>query len=389
MSTLIAPTRPAPHDGAAPPALPQPDDVLPDGPRPTAPRPGLGRLGPNWYAAVMGTAITATGAAVLPAGVPGREGLAAVLWLPAVPVLLAVAAARAVQLVRRPAVVRAQLLEEPAASVFQGCPPMALLAVGHATLVAGGAVIGAGPALAVDLVLWCLGTVYAVAVAAGIPYLMITRHRMALREANPTWLLPAVAPLVAASTGAALVPHLPQAWQPALLYGACALFGAGLLGVLLVLPVVFAGLLQGRLAPALTPSLFLVLGPLGQSATAAGGLADAARTAAPALAGSGRALSVLYGVVVLGFALLWLCLAGAANLRAGRAGMPFAMTWWAFTFPVGTLVTGMAALSRHTGFGGFAGLGALLYGLLLGVWAVVALRTLAALPFRFGKPALP
>ncbi|MEV8095655.1 C4-dicarboxylate ABC transporter [Kitasatospora sp. NPDC085879] len=378
MATLTAPAA-----GSA--AVPLPVPVPP--PEPPPARPGLGRLGPNWYAAVMGTAIVATGAAALPVGLPGRTGFAAAVWLAAAAALAAVAAARVVQLVRHPGTFRAQLLDQPATAVFQGCPPMALLAVGHATLVAGAPVVGGRAAVAADLALWCAGALYAVAVAAGIPYLMITRHRLPVRAADPTWLLPAVAPLVAASAGSALVPHLARPWRPVLLYTGCGLLGAGLLGVGLLLPVVFAGLLQGRLPVVLTPSLFLVLGPLGQSATAAGGLADAAGAAAPALAGPGRALSVLYGVAVLGFALLWLCPAAAANLRALRAGMPFAMTWWAFTFPVGTLVTGFAALARHTGFGGFGGLSAGLYALLLGAWAVAATRTVAGLPVMWRAAA--
>ena len=55
--------------------------------------------------------------------------------------------------------------------------------------------------------------------------------------------------------------------------------------------------------------------------------------------------------------------------------MGFAITWWAFTFPVGTCVTGAAALARHTGLFVCDGLAVGLYGLLVAAWAVAAMHT--------------
>ncbi|WP_354641491.1 TDT family transporter [Kitasatospora camelliae] len=342
-------------------------------------RPDLARLGPNWYAVVMGTAITANAAAALPLHLPGLRSFAELVWVLAANLLVLLVIGRTVHLVRHREAARAQLLD-PATAVFYGCPPMALLAVGYGTLVLGGPLIGTGPAVAIDLVLWTLGTVYALAVAVGIPALMVARRRVSALRANPTWLLPVVAPMVAAALGPALVPHLPAGARTAMLFGCYGLFGASLLACLTLLPVVFAGLLHGGPpALALTPSLFLVLGPLGQSTTAVHQLADAARLADPGLAAPAGAFAVLYGITMLGFALLWLVLAGAANLRAWRSGMRFAMTWWAYTFPVGTLVTGSAAMARHTGFAGFTVLAAGLFALLLAAWAVAAGRTAAGL----------
>ncbi|MER8186626.1 TDT family transporter [Kitasatospora sp. NPDC094015] len=341
----------------------------------------LGRLGPNWYATVMGTAIVANGAAALPVAVPALTAFGRAVWLLSLGLLPILVAARLVHLARHRTAARTQLLDQPSSAVFYGCPPMALLAVGYGTLVVGAPVIGTGPAVAVDLVLWTVGTLYAVAVAVGIPLLMITRHRLSVLRADPTWLLPVVAPLVAASLGPALVPHLPEgAPRTAMLYGCYALFGAGLLAVFALLPVVMAALVHNKLPVLLlTPTLFLVLGPLGQSATAVNQLADAARLAAPGLAPSALHLAVLFGSMVLGFALLWLPVAVAANLRAWRAGMPFGMTWWAFTFPLGTLVTGASGLARHTGFGGFTALAGGLYVVLVAVWAVIGVRTVTGL----------
>jgi tellurite resistance protein TehA-like permease len=77
----------------------------------------------------------------------------------------------------------------------------------------------------------------------------------------------------------------------------------------------------------------------------------------------------------MGFALLWTGLAAAHVVRAHRHGMGFAMTWWAFTFPVGTCVTGAEALARHTGLAVYGWLAVGLYAVLVAAWATAALHT--------------
>jgi tellurite resistance protein TehA-like permease len=148
-----------------------------------------------------------------------------------------------------------------------------------------------------------------------------------------------------------------------------------------MLPVVFGRLLTGGPLPlALTPALFLVLGPLGLSTTAVGAFADVAPGVVPAHHSQAfGVLAVLYGVPVMGFALLWLGLATAHVVRARRHGMRFAMTWWAFTFPVGTCVTGAGSLARHTGLPAYDWLAAGLYAVLVAAWGAAAVHTVRGL----------
>ena len=65
--------------------------------------------------------------------------------------------------------------------------------------------------------------------------------------------------------------------------------------------------------------------------------------------------------------------------RAGRAdrhrGLPFALTWWSFTFPVGTCVTGTIALAARSHAEALRGASVVLYAFLLLAWLVVAART--------------
>ncbi|MFF4212893.1 TDT family transporter [Streptomyces sp. NPDC001796] len=348
---------------------------------PARPRraPAVRHLGPNWYASVMGTAIVATAGSGLPGAVhvPGLRTVCTAVWALASALLAALLVARALHWVHHRDQARAHLLD-PAVAPFYGCPAMALLAVGGATLAVGRDWTGPGPAVAVDAVLFAAGTVVGLVAAVAVPYLMVARHRVEPDQASPVWLLPLVAPMVSAAQGPLLVPHLPAGRPRETLLLAClALFGLSLLATLVTLPPIVTRLITaGPLPLPLTPTLFLVLGPLGQSTTAAGTAADAARGAVPAPYAEGFAvLAVLYGVPVMGFALLWLALAAALVVRALRQGMGFAMTWWAFTFPLGTCATGAEALGRRTGLAPFDGLAVGLYALLVAAWAVAAVRT--------------
>ncbi|WP_210586570.1 TDT family transporter [Streptomyces sp. GESEQ-35] len=349
-------------------------------PRATAVR----HLGPNWYASVMGTAIVATAGAALPAplsGIPGLRTLCVTVWALSLGLLLVLLCARALHWAHHRDQARAHLLD-PAIAPFYGCLAMALLAVGGGALTVGRDWIGTDAAVALDAVLFTAGTVVGLAAAVAVPYLMAVRHRVEPHQATPVWLLPVVAPMVSAALGPLLVPHLPPGQaQETLLLGCFAMFGLSLLATLLMLPMIFGRLITGGPLPlALTPTLFLVLGPLGQSTTAVGNFADVAPGVVPAAYSDGFGiLAVLYGVPVMGFALLWFVFATAHVVRARRDGMRFSMTWWAFTFPVGTCVTGSESLARHTGLVAFEWLAIGLYVVLVVAWGTAALHTVRGL----------
>ncbi|WP_406433851.1 TDT family transporter [Streptomyces sp. NBC_00631] len=336
-------------------------------------------LGPNWYASVMGTAALALGGGAL--GVDGLRELLVGVWALSLLQLVVLLAARVLHWTHHLGQARAHL-QDPAVAPFYGCLAMALLAVGAGALSLGRDWIGEPAAVALGSVLFVTGTAVGLAAAVAVPYLLAVRHRVEPGQASPVWLLPLVAPMVSAAVGPQLVLHLPPG-QPreTLLYGCFALFGLSLLGTLLMLTLVFARLVtSGPLPLVLTPTVFLVLGPLGQSTTAVGAFADFAPGVVPPPYAAGFGLlAVLYGVPVLGFALLWLALAAAHVVRARRQGMRFAMTWWAFTFPVGTCVTGAAALGRHTGLAAYHWLAVGLYAVLVAGWSAAASGTVRGL----------
>ena len=340
-------------------------------------------IGPNWFAAVMGTGIVANAGAILPLRVPGLRGFATVVWGLAAAALITLTAAWAVHWIRYPERARGHA-RHPVMAQFWGAPPMALMTVGTGTLVLGRGLIGTGAAVGADWVLWGAGTALGLVTACWIPYLMMTRPGMAGDGAFGGWLMPVVPPMVSAASGALLVPYTaPGQGRLTLLLACYAMFGISLFASVIIITQIWSRLVTRGAGPAVpVPTLWIVLGPLGQSVTAAGALGTAAAGVLPAPYASGAAvLALLYGVPAWGFAMAWLVLAAAITVRTARRGahvwrgLPFALTWWSFTFPVGTCVTGTVALAARSGAGALRGVSVLLYALLVVAWLVVAART--------------
>ncbi|PPK98219.1 tellurite resistance protein TehA-like permease [Kineococcus xinjiangensis] len=338
----------------------------------------LAHVGPNWFTTVMGTGIVGTALATLPAaqGRPALQLAATGAWVLAAVLLVTVAAATAAHWALHPAGAR-RTFDDPVMLQALGAPPMALMTVGAGALLLGPALLGPRLAVAVDVVLWSAGTVAGLLTAVLVPLRVLRRHRHA--PVTGAWLMPVVPPMVSAATGALLVPHAPAGEARLVLLLACyALFGIALAASLVVVAALAVRLARhGAGAPAVAPTLWIVLGPLGQSVTAAGTLGTAAESALPpAAAQAAAAAALLYGVPVWGATLLWAVLAAAVTVRAARRGMPFGLSWWAFTFPVGTVVTGTGQLALHSGSTVLVAAATAGWVLLLAAWVVVGARTL-------------
>jgi C4-dicarboxylate transporter/malic acid transport protein len=325
----------------------------------------------------MGTGIVATAGATLPVNMPGMHIFTRVMWVVAGVLLAGLVVVVGGHWLRNPTVARSHA-RNPQMAHFYGAAPMALLTVGTGAVLVGGEVIGQHAAISLAWLLWTAGTVGGLFTAVSIPFLMFTQHEVEPDAAFGGWLMPVVPPMVAAATGALLIPHAREGvWRQTLLYGCWAMFGLSLLAALIIISLIWSRLaLYGTSGTARVPTLWIVLGPLGQSITAAGLLGrEASLAVEPSIAEPMRAFAILYGVPVWGFAVLWIALATALTVRTLRRGMPFALTWWSLTFPVGTFVTGTTQLAAHTGLPAFRVAAAIAYAGLLGTWLLVAIRT--------------
>jgi C4-dicarboxylate transporter/malic acid transport protein len=335
-------------------------------------------IGPNWFASVMGTGIIANAALGLPLFGQQLSSFGLVVWLLASCMLISMLAIKGIQTIARPHIIKRQF-NDPVMSQFFGAPPMALLTIAGGTLLFGHQIMPENIAINIAWALWLTGTIGGLITAVIIPFRLFTHHEVRGDAAFGGWLMPIVPPMVSAAIGAMLIPHASsEVLQQTLLYGCYAMFGISLIGAMIVITLIWSRLAHsGSSGSARVPTLWIVLGPLGQSITAAGALGSAALMVVDQpIANSLNVMAILYGVPIWGFAVFWSVLASLLTVRALRKKMPFALTWWAFTFPVGTCVTGTTQLALHTGLPAFEWASIILFTVLIFAWVIAAIGTI-------------
>lgn len=338
-------------------------------------------IGPNWFASVMGTGIIANAAIGLPLVGQHMDQFGFFIWVIASIMLIVMLLLKTVQTITNPHIIKRQF-NDPVMAQFFGAPPMALLTIAGGTLLFGHNFFTQETLTVVAWSLWIIGTIIGLITAAIIPYRLFTHLEVRADAAFGGWLMPVVPPMVSAAIGAMLIPHIQDVLlQQTMLYACYAMFGMSLMGAMIIITLIWGRLAHsGTSGGARVPTLWLVLGPLGQSITAAGALgAVALTTVEQPIANSLNSLAILYGVPVWGFAVYWSILASFLTLRALRRKMPFALTWWAFTFPVGTCVTGTTQLALHTGLPAFKWAAIILFAALICAWVIAAWGTIKGL----------
>lgn len=345
-------------------------------------------LGPNWFASVMGTGIIATAGATLPISIPGVHTFALIFWVLAAVLLVLLTIAWAVHWIKYRSTAQ-KWIDDPLLSQFYGAPPMAALTVGLGAILLGKDLIGLDAALIVSWTLWTIGTIAGLGSAIVVPYVMFTRRQANPEDAFGGWLMPLVPPMVSANAGAPLIAHLEGQAQLTMILLCYAMFGLSLIASIIVITLIWSRMVHHPMPAALlVPTLWIVLGPLGQSISAANNLGGAVVSDVPGPFDTELlAFGLLYGVPVWGFAMFWMIIAGSITIRELRRGLPFGLTWWSFTFPVGTVVTGTSALAARSEATLFADIAVGLYAFLVLAWFTVFIKT-AANGFR-GRIFLP
>ncbi|WP_421526723.1 TDT family transporter [Pseudomonas brenneri] len=344
------------------------------------PREVIRQFTPNWFAATMGTGVLALALAQLPVQLPGVYAIAEGLWLLTIFLFVLFSGLYAARWVMFYDEAR-RIFGHSTVSMFFGTIPMGLATIINGLLLFGLPRWGEG-VVQLAQALWWLDVAMALACGVLIPFMMFTRQEHSIDQMTAVWLLPVVAAEVAAASGGLLAPHLADVHsQLVMLVTSYVLWAFSLPVAFSILTILMLRMALHKLPHAnMAASSWLALGPIGTGALGMLLLGQDAPAifAANGFAGIGEiaaGLGLVAGITLWGLGLWWMLIAVLITLRYLRAGIPFNLGWWGFTFPLGVyaLTTLKLGSTLHLAF--FSVTGSVLVAALALMWLVVSKRT--------------
>ena len=344
------------------------------------PREVIRQFTPNWFAATMGTGVLALALAQLPVAMPALHAFAEALWLFNIALFLLFTALYAARWLLFFDEAR-RIFGHSTVSMFFGTIPMGLATIINGFLVFGLPRWGDG-VIHLAEVLWWLDVAMSLACGVLIPYMMFTRQEHSIDQMTAVWLLPVVAAEVAAASGGLLAPHLADAHsQLVMLVTSYVLWAFSLPVAFSILTILLLRMALHKLPHEnMAASSWLALGPIGTGALGMlvlGGDAPLifAANGLPGVGEIAAGLGLVAGITLWGFGLWWMLMALLITVRYLRAGIPFNLGWWGFTFPLGVYSLATLKLASTLNLTFFSVFGCVLVALLAVMWLIVGKRT--------------
>lgn len=319
---------------------------------------------PGWPAAVMGTGAFALATLHFSHQLPILAGLAwALHWfnlalfvLISVPWLLR-------WVVAWPAV--ANTFKHPVAANFYPSYAIALL-------VLAGQLRAFGSHESLALIAWWVGVALLFSLTLAVLLSIFEGEHVNLDHITPGIFMPPVGMVVIPVAGGPLLAVQPEALRDLALTINGIGLGAGIFMYTALLALAFHRFyVHKRLPPMMAPTFWINLAPLGVTVVSVLNL-----VAATPFAGD-KSTYVMAVFLLWGFGAFWLVLAMLFTWSVRKiAPLPFSLTWWAFTFPLGAFTLGSQRLSEVTGLTTPLAFGWLAWGLLAAIWSLTLIKTI-------------
>lgn len=309
---------------------------------------GLARMvqnfAPAWFASVMGTGIFAITSKFYSCYWSFLGGIAAFLWVVNTALFFIFLIPWTLRwLYFKDFALRD--LGHPITGQFFATMPIGCFVLAANFLVIGSGYLETGLAVGIAKLLWLLGAVLALVFALVTPIINFFK-KVALEDLNPAWFMPPVSLIVAPIAGAQLIPFWTQSLQMPLLVLNYLFWGTGFfLFVFLAIVCFLRFLIAPPLPGSLVPTTWIYLGPIGAGTLA---ILNLGMVSSPYLGEYALPVIKMFSLVYWGFGFWWLLAAGTVTvINILHRNLPYALSWWAFTFPLGAYAGATFLIAFH------------------------------------------
>jgi len=318
---------------------------------------------PSWFASVMGTGILAITSLFYSKYLPFLKYVAQGLFYFNVVLFFALLIPWLLRWVffRRKAL---DDLEHPVVSNFYATMAIAMLVLSANFMVIGGNMV-AGE------IFWFCGVILTVAFAIITPYIMFKGEHVKIDHINPAWFIPPVGLIVIPVPGGLLLDRFHGIAGELVTFLNYFGWGAGFFIYLALFAVcMYRFILHPPLPNTLAPTVWINLGPIGAGTVALINM----------IKHSGWIIEkepfFVFGLIFWAFGIWWVLIAIALTLHyIRRISLPYRLSWWAFTFPLGAYVAASFQVSKIFNLELVSWIGFVLYGLLAFFWSITLVNT--------------
>ncbi len=318
---------------------------------------------PSWFAAVMGTGILALTSLFYSGYLPSLRYAAQGLFY----LNVGLFGVLLVPCILRWVFYRDSALRDLNHPVIANFYPT--LSVGMLVLASDFMVIGKD--FAVGVWLWIVGSALTIVFALLVPYIMFKGEHVTIEHINPAWFIPPVGLIVIPIAGSLVIGRFSGLANDWVIFVNYFGWGAGFFLYLALLAVcMYRFILHRPLPSVLAPTVWINLGPIGAGTVALHNLVlHSGFIADP------EPFFVL-GFLFWGFGIWWVVMAIALTVHyVRRLRLPYAMSWWAFTFPLGAYVAASHVTAQRFSLALVDHIGFALYILLFVLWSATLIGT--------------
>lgn len=319
---------------------------------------------PSWFASVMGTGILALTSLFYSEFIPWLNIVAEILFYFNIALFCFLLIPWTLRWIffRKEAV--ADLIH-PITSNFYPTIAVGLLVLSADTIVIGKETV-------IGTILWLIAAIATIYFSVEILYIMFTRKHVTIEHISPAWFIPPVGLIVIPIPGSLVMCLYSGLFHDLLVFINIMSWGAGFFLYLAILSItMYRFILHEPLPNTLYPTVWINLGPIGAGTTALINIVTHCT-----LISEYQALEI-FGFFLWGFGIWWVIMALALMVRyIKKVKIPYAMSWWAYTFPLGAYVAATHSISTIFSFKLIDYIGFALYWLLVLFWTLTFILTL-------------